>query len=155
MAAYYREFNGLFSCDAAVLAALAAARGAGWRVAIVTNGSPAQEDKMAAAGLAGVVDTWCVSSIEGTRKPEPRLLEIASQRCGEPLASAWMVGDSPEADIGAADAAGIRSVWIRHGRTWPAGLGFAPTLEADSFPEAVGLVLSCEPAGGAEPGTGP
>ena len=52
-----------------------------------------------------------------------------------------MIGDNPDSDIGAAHAAGIRSVWLRHGRPWPRE-DFAPTHEADSFPEAVDMVLS-------------
>ena len=57
------------------------------------------------------------------------------------LDGAWMIGDNADADIGAAHAAGIRSVWLRHGRPWPRE-DFAPTYEADSFPEAVEMVFS-------------
>lgn len=107
----------------------------------MTNGSPSQEDKILATGLHELVDTWCISEVEGCRKPEVRLLQIAADRCGEPLDSALMIGDNPESDIGAAHAAGIRSVWLRHGRTW-SHPDFAPTYQADSFPEAVELVMS-------------
>ncbi len=141
--AFYRDFTPLFHCDDPTRQALVRVREAGWRLAVVTNGSPSQEDKIFVAGLDELVDAWCVSAIEGCRKPEPRLLEIAAERCGEPLSSAWVVGDNPEADIGAAHAAGLPSVWIRRGRTW-GHPRFAPTAEADSFPGAVDVVLAAE-----------
>ena len=34
------------------------------------------------------------------------------------LGGAWMVGDSPEADIGGAAAVGLPSVWLHRGRGW-------------------------------------
>lgn len=141
VASFYRDFAAMFRLDPAVASALARARRSGWRIAIVSNGTPAQEPKIFASGLDAAVDAWCISGIEGCWKPQVRLLEIAAQRCGVPLAQAWMIGDSPEADIGAAQAAGIPSVWLRRGRTWPMS-GFAPTLQADSFPEAVDLILA-------------
>jgi putative hydrolase of the HAD superfamily len=140
VAAFYRDFAAMFQLDPAVASALARARRSGWRIAIVSNGTPAQEPKIFASGLDAAVDAWCISGIEGCWKPQVRLLEIAAQRCAVPLAQAWMIGDSPEADIGGAWAAGIPSVWLRHDRAWPLP-DFAPTLEADSFPEAVDLVL--------------
>jgi putative hydrolase of the HAD superfamily len=149
---FYRDFAALFHCAPAVGAALERARGAGWRIALVTNGTAAQELKILASGLDALVDGWAVSGKEGTYKPQVRLLQIAAERVGEPLASAWMVGDSPEADIGAAQAAGIPSVWLRRGRRWPLST-FRPTLEADTFPAAVDLVLAAS-GGGVVAGTG-
>ena len=138
---FYRQFGPLFRCEPDTRAALQRARDDGWRVAIVTNGSLSQESKIVASGLAGLVDTWCISEVEGLRKPDPALLRLAAQRCGVTLDSAWVIGDTPAADIAAAHAAGLPSVWIRRGRTWsePA---YAPTREADSFPQAVELVLT-------------
>jgi len=141
IADYYRAFLPQFRSDDAVRAALASARAQGWSIAIVTNGPDTQHDKIHHAGLEPLVDAWCVSSVEGHWKPDARLLELAAERCNLTLDGAWMIGDNPDSDIGAAHAAGIRSVWLRHGRPWPRA-DFAPTYEADSFPEAVDLVLS-------------
>ena len=140
---FYDAFPGLFHLDPGVGAALARARAEGWCVAVVTNGSPAQEDKILATGLDRLVDAWCISSVEGCRKPEVRLLEIAAERCGVPLGTAWMIGDAPFADIGAAHAGGLPSVWIRRGRTWPRH-DYLPTFEAETFPEAVERVLAAQ-----------
>jgi putative hydrolase of the HAD superfamily len=138
---YYRTFLPQFRTDDEVRAALDVARARGWRIAIVTNGPSTQEDKIRQAGLDRLVDTWCVSEIEGHSKPDARLLEIAAERCRSPLSEAWMIGDDPDTDIGAAHDAGIRSVWLRLGRSWPRR-DFFPTHEADSFPDAVDFVLS-------------
>lgn len=140
IADYYRTFLPQFRTDDAVRVSLAAARAQGWCIAIVTNGPETQLDKIRHAGLEELVDAWCVSSIEGHRKPDARLVEIAAERCGLTLVGAWMIGDNPDSDIGAAQAAGIRSVWLTHGRAWPRE-DFAPTYEADSFPEAVEMAI--------------
>ncbi len=143
---FYGVFALLFECDAEVRAALERARTAGWKIAIVTNGSPAQEGKILATGLDRLVDTWCISEVEGYRKPDVRLLDIAARRCGVPLERAWMIGDNGECDIGAAVAAGIPSVWIGERRPWPL-VEFSPTYEAASFAEAVDLALAgCQSA---------
>jgi len=136
VADYYRTFLPQFRSDDGVRAALASARAGGWCIAIVTNGPETQLDKIRHAGLEEFVDVWCVSAIEGHRKPDARLLEIAAERCDLALDGAWMIGDNPDSDIAAAHAAGIRSVWLRHGRSWPRE-DFAPTYVADSFAEAV------------------
>jgi HAD superfamily hydrolase (TIGR01509 family) len=142
VADYYRDFLPQYRADVDIPDALARVRAAGWKVAIVTNGPATQVDKIRHAGLDPLVDTWCVSEIEGTRKPDPGLLRLAAQRTGVPLGGAWMIGDDAEADIGAAHAAGIRSVWLRRGRAWPLR-ELAPTFEAATFGEAVDRVLSC------------
>jgi len=133
---FYGVFPGLCRLGPGVPEALVTLRATGWRVAVVTNGSPSQEDKICATGLDCLVDTWCISSIEGVRKPHPRLLEIAAERCGESLEGAWLVGDAPAADIGAAHAAGLPSVWLNRGRTWPRN-DYKPTFQAATFGEAV------------------
>ena len=46
------------------------------------------------------------------------------------LAGAWLVGDSPEADIGGANALGLPSVWLHRGRRW-SDPRYAPTRTAD------------------------
>ncbi|HUZ85512.1 MAG TPA: HAD family hydrolase [Candidatus Baltobacterales bacterium] len=119
--------------------ALTSLRGQGWKVAVVTNGSPAQLAKMEATGVVQCVDAWCISEVDGVRKPEPAIFQLAAHRCGVDLRYAWMIGDSAEADIGGAQAAGIRSAWLRRGRPWPL-TAFRPTLIVDSVAEAVAQI---------------
>ncbi len=50
------------------------------------------------------VDAVCVSEVEGCRKPDPRILRIAAEKCTMTLHDAWLVRDDGPADIGAAKA---------------------------------------------------
>jgi putative hydrolase of the HAD superfamily len=111
-------------------------RGSGWRIGVVTNGHPTQLRKLEVAGLDELVDACCVSEIEGVRKPDPAIFERAAERCGEPLAGAWMIGDNPDADVRGAHALGLSTIWLRHDRIW-AEPDFEPTLSVDSLDEAL------------------
>jgi putative hydrolase of the HAD superfamily len=138
----YRErLTELTTCTADVVNALKRARNASWTIAIVTNGDLFQHQKIAAANLDPLVDAVCISEVEGIRKPDRRILDIAAKRCGSSLEGAWMIGDDAENDVGVAVAAGIDSIWLTMGRTWDRP-DFHPTLTADSFSEGVNRVLA-------------
>ncbi|WP_237105573.1 HAD family hydrolase [Nonomuraea sp. MG754425] len=119
-AGYRRRMPHLVQCYPGVLAGLAELRATGWRVGIVTNGmADNQLGKLRRTGLADAVDGYAVSGVEGIRKPETGLFEVAAQRCGTNLAEGgWMVGDNFIADIQGAQTAGLRTIWIDRG-TWP------------------------------------
>ncbi|MFI2295299.1 HAD family hydrolase [Isoptericola sp. NPDC019571] len=88
----------------------------------MTNGTSAQQrGKIARCGLGDHVDAVVVSEEEGVAKPDPRLLEIALERLGAADADrrqVWMVGDAGHADVAAGRAAGTRTAWVSHGRSW-------------------------------------
>ena len=109
----------------------------GWRIGVVTNGPPSQNEKVTGTGLDRVVDGWVVSEEVGVRKPDRRIFELASARCGAPLDGGWMVGDSAPADMVGARNAGLRSVWLHRGRDW-AEVGHLP----DAFELAQGLPIT-------------
>ena len=69
------------------------------------------------------------------------IFALAAEATGQSLADAWMVGDSAEADIVGAHAAGLRSAYLLRGRTWPQTLP-APTVLATSLTEAVEAALA-------------
>ncbi|MEV0630167.1 HAD family hydrolase [Nonomuraea wenchangensis] len=119
-AGYRQRMPHLVQCYPGVLAGIADLRSAGWLVGIVTNGmADNQLGKLRRTGLADAVDGYAVSGVEGIRKPESGLFEIAAQRCGASLAEGgWMVGDSLIADVEGGQAAGLRTIWIDRG-TWP------------------------------------
>ncbi|WP_042420824.1 HAD family hydrolase [Streptacidiphilus anmyonensis] len=60
---------------------------------------------------------------------------------GDWTRTTWMVGDHAPADIAGAAVAGLRSVWLNHGRPWPE-LDYRPTITATGIPEAVDEVLN-------------
>ncbi|MFI6509638.1 HAD family hydrolase [Streptosporangium sp. NPDC050855] len=117
---YRQRMPYLVRCQPEVMDGLARLRAAGWKVAIVTNGTANNQlGKIQRTGLAEAVDAYALSGLEGIRKPDVGLFEIAAKRCGMALADGgWMVGDHLIADIGGGRAAGLRTVWIDRG-TWP------------------------------------
>lgn len=128
--------------DPEVLPALNRARRAGWTTAIVTNGTEAQQSrKIDTLGLRPSFAAVAISEAAGVRKPDPAIFHKAAAEAGSDLAGAWMIGDSAAADIGGAQAVGIDSVWLHRGREWPTDLP-EPSHQADSFAEAVDLVLA-------------
>jgi putative hydrolase of the HAD superfamily len=82
-------------------------------IAIVTNNLfDEQRDKLEYCGLAAFVDALVASEDVGVSKPDPKIFEIALERLRADKADAVMVGDSWQADIAGAHAAGIRAVWF-------------------------------------------
>lgn len=153
LAHYRRGINAHIQCPSSHIQALNTARSAGWSLGIVSNGGTRpQLEKIRRVGLGSLVDGWVISEEARCLKPDPRIFEIAAQRCGVPptgdwATHTWMVGDHAPADIAGAELTGLRSVWLHHGRPWPE-LGYRPTLSAAGIPEAVGLILSARSAPG-------
>jgi len=127
--------------DDAVVTALRRARAAGWVPFVVTNGTVAQQErKLRHTGLDREVAGWVVSEGAGVWKPDPAIFELAAAQAGQSLDGAWMIGDSAQADIEGARGVGLPSVWLHRGRPWPIP-AFEPDHVADSFPDAVDIVL--------------
>lgn len=134
------SFFSRFRCTEATIAALKRARHAGFKIAIVTNGSPSQMVKIEAASLEPHVDAICVSGIEGFAKPEAAIYELAASRCGSTLSDGWMVGDNPDTDLLGAHRLGLRTTWVSQNLDWPR-TDFTPTHRVATFPEAVNRIL--------------
>ncbi|MFE2110596.1 HAD-IA family hydrolase [Kitasatospora sp. NPDC059463] len=150
--AHYRHgINSYINCPARNIDALRAARAAGWTLGIVSNGSTGpQLEKIRRTGLGPMVDGWVISEEADCLKPDPLIFEIAARRCGvtptgDWAAHTWMIGDHAPADIAGAELAGLRSVWLHHGRPW-AEPAYRPTFKAAGLPEAVGQVLAARGA---------
>ncbi|WP_309710992.1 HAD family hydrolase [Armatimonas sp.] len=81
---------------------------------IITNGpSNIQREKLAQVGLTEFFDVIVADVDFGAPKPDPELFEYARKLIGLPSSELLFVGDSPEADIAGASAAGWRSVLFR------------------------------------------
>ncbi|MEV0429128.1 HAD-IA family hydrolase [Micromonospora sp. NPDC050495] len=128
--------------DPLVACALRIADDAGWVPVVVTNGVVRQQEaKIRRTGLDRYVADWVISEEAGVSKPNPRIFALAAHRVRMPLRGAWMIGDSPEADIGGATAVGLPSVWLHRGRRW-SDTRFAPTRTEDGLIAAVAAVLA-------------
>ena len=88
----------------------------GVRSAVITRNSRSSVSTVFARhGLAFDV---VVAREDAPPKPDPRPLLLACKRIGFGPDDAWMVGDG-QYDIEAGAAAGIRTVWVSHGRSPP------------------------------------
>ncbi|MFE3114177.1 HAD-IA family hydrolase [Kitasatospora indigofera] len=122
-ARYNTEFPATVRPFPGVPNALEAVRADGWQVVVVTNGGgEIQRAKLKASGIDALVDGVCISEEAGTRKPDPAIFETAAASVGRSLArGGWMVGDNAALDVVGGRAAGLRTVWVSHGRPWPGG----------------------------------
>lgn len=89
------------------------------QVAVVSNSDGAVEGYFRDRGIAQVgpgegveVNTIIDSHVVGVAKPDPRIFEIALERVGIGPEQAIHVGDSLYADVGGAEAAGVRPVHL-------------------------------------------
>lgn len=92
---------------------VAAAREAGWRVAIVTNNVTREQVlKVERGGLAPHIDALVTSEAFGASKPDPGILWHAIDRVGGARTDALVFGDSLTTDVAGARAAGLPVVWF-------------------------------------------
>lgn len=128
--------------DPLVACALRIADDAGWVPVVVCNGTVRQQDTLIRrTGLDRYVADWVISEEAGVSKPNPRIFALAAERARMRLRGAWVIGDSPEADIGGAAAVGLPSVWLHRGRPWM-DRRFAPTRTEDGLIPALAAVLA-------------
>lgn len=95
----------------------------GWRLGIVTNGiSDVQARKVAALGLAPLVDTIVYATADGSPgKPAAAPFLDACTRLAVDPARAVFVGDDLSADVEGASAAGLKTIWLAPPRLRGAG----------------------------------
>jgi putative hydrolase of the HAD superfamily len=128
--------------DPLVACALRIADDAGWVPVVVSNGTTLRDEaKIRQTGLDRYVADWVISEDAGVSKPNARIFALAAQRVRMRLSGAWVVGDSPEADIGGAASVGLPSVWLHRGRRWVESR-FQPTRTADGVIPALAAVMA-------------
>ena len=83
------------------------------RLVLATNGaSDLQRLKLETSSLAGYFDDVLVSSDIGFAKPHPHFFEHALRHADAGPDETLMVGDNIRKDIGGAQEAGIRGIWV-------------------------------------------
>ncbi|HEX2067018.1 MAG TPA: HAD family hydrolase, partial [Candidatus Thermoplasmatota archaeon] len=114
LAAHFRQHVvGHLGLLPGALEALAAARRAGARTALLTNGPGAvQRPKVEQFGLAAHVDFVGITGEIGHWKPAPEAFLHVLGRLGVEARDAVMVGDSIDFDIAPARRLGMRTVWV-------------------------------------------
>ena len=97
--------------------ALRALRAAGARLVVVSNWDASLHERLTETGLAVLVDGALASAEVGAAKPDRAIFAAALALAGAAPYEAWHVGDSIEADVEGARAAGLTPVLIdREGR---------------------------------------
>jgi putative hydrolase of the HAD superfamily len=100
-----------------VPAALTALRAGGARMVVVSNWDISLHDALAETGLAELVDGAITSAEHGAAKPDPSIFHAALALIGAAPQDAIHVGDSLEADVDGALAAGIEPVYVARDAT--------------------------------------
>jgi putative hydrolase of the HAD superfamily len=95
-----------------VLPALRRLRDAGLRLVVVSNWDVSLHDRLAETGIAARVDGAIASAELGVAKPDAAIFAHALTMAGVGAGEAVHVGDSPDADVAGARAAGIEPVLI-------------------------------------------
>ncbi len=125
--------------------ALTALRGAGLRLALISNASDHRlvEAVLARTGLAAYLDPVVSSAGYGRIKPDPGIFravlhawELAPQQCA-------MVGDTLDADIGGAQALGMRAILVTmdpNPHNPPLAGAIVPDATAGSLEEAAEII---------------
>jgi putative hydrolase of the HAD superfamily len=112
-----------FHAFADVPAGLAALRDDGWRLVVVSNWDVSLHERLAETGIAPLVDGAVASAELGAAKPDPAIFAHALELAGARAAGSWHAGDSVEADVEGARAAGLRPVLVaRDGERAPPGV---------------------------------
>jgi putative hydrolase of the HAD superfamily len=115
-AAYRRSWHG-FDDAAPAVAALAAA---GYRLAVLTNGSEQQQTaKLRAMGLLEPMEAVFTAEAIDARKPDPRAFRIACERLGVAPEHVLYVGDEHEVDVLGARGAGLSALLLDRDGTAP------------------------------------
>ncbi|MFD6175064.1 HAD family hydrolase [Streptomyces coeruleorubidus] len=121
---------------------LGKAQADGCTCVIVTNGRTVQQEaKIRNTGLDQLVQGWVISEGVGHKKPEPEIFQAAAATVSLPLQGAWVIGDSPHADIAGAHTLGLRSVWVTDGRAWTQA-SYRPTHVADDVASAINHAIT-------------
>ena len=144
IADYNVKYPACYSIDEGTVRAVRCLRSNGWKVGVVTNGSPSQWNKFEVTNIAHEFDAVCISAIVGVAKPNVAIFEEAARLCGVPLAG-WMVGDSATADIDGGKRAGLKTIWMSRGRLWDPSVP-SPDAIVNSISEAVEVIMGVESA---------
>jgi putative hydrolase of the HAD superfamily len=92
--------------------ALRAWRARGIRLIVVSNWDASLPEVLERTGLAELVDGAVSSAVVGAAKPDPAPVLEGLRLAGVAPEDAWLIGDDPEADLGAAAAAGVHGVLV-------------------------------------------
>jgi putative hydrolase of the HAD superfamily len=102
----------------------------GLRLVVVSNWDVSLHERLAELELTPLLDGAVASAELGAAKPDPAIFAHALGLAGSAPELAWHAGDSLEADVAGARAAGVAPVFVaRHGEPAPPGVPVVSTLD--------------------------
>jgi HAD superfamily hydrolase (TIGR01509 family) len=116
---YHQEFNLWESVPEEVRPSLAALRGRGLQLVVVSNANGVLHRAFDRLGLTTHVDVIFDSHREGVEKPDPRFFQIALERSGARAETTMHVGDLYHVDVAGARAAGITPALLDTANLYP------------------------------------
>ena len=122
--------------------ALRALRRRGLALVVVSNWDVSLHERLRDSGLEPLLDGAVASAEAGAAKPDPAIFRHALALAGVPAAAAWHAGDSLDADVAGARAAGIRPVLVARGGAPPVAPGVPVVRGLDELPA---LVIGADP----------
>jgi putative hydrolase of the HAD superfamily len=121
--------------------ALIAARAANLTIVVASNWDASLPHVLASVGLLELLDGVACSAVAGARKPSREVFTAALALAGAAPREAVHVGDSLEADVAGARAAGIAAILLRRGgEAGPVGVTTIDSLR--TLPGILGRSLS-------------
>ena len=106
---------------------------------VLTNGYKYQHEKMKRSGVGNLAPFYIVSGDFGCHKPCKEVFIEASKKIDLPCEEILFVGDTAETDIIGAQSVGMKTAWIRMGRSYP--LENKPDFEIDHVKD-LGSILN-------------
>ncbi|CAA9480641.1 MAG: hypothetical protein AVDCRST_MAG38-2004 [uncultured Solirubrobacteraceae bacterium] len=94
------------------VATLEALRARRLRLVVLSNWDFSLHEMLVNTGLDALVDGAVSSAEYGIAKPDPAIFEHALALAGVAADEAWHVGDSADADVVGAQAAGVRPIYV-------------------------------------------
>ncbi|MDT0307901.1 HAD family hydrolase [Streptomyces sp. DSM 44917] len=138
--AHRRVESGLFPDVLPALAALTP----GYRHGLLSNSdTDHQEGTLRSLGIRDRFEVLLCSSQLGHAKPAPEAFLAACEALGLPPGSVAYVGDRPDVDAAAADAAGLHGIWLDRAATLPPPPGVRRITGLTALPD----LLRTLPAG--------
>jgi len=113
---------------------------AGVRVGILTNGWSQLQEKKIARAIGAFPGPILVSDVIGAYKPSSDAFRQLERALGCSASELWYVGDNPVADIGGAQAYGVRAIWLdRDGIPYPADLA-PPDARVENLTDVLAII---------------
>ena len=102
----------------------------GHRLVVLSNWDVSLHERLDELGLTPLLDAAVASAELGAAKPDPAAFARALELAGAEPGRAWHAGDSVEADVEGALAAGVTPVLVaRRGEPAPPGVAVVATLD--------------------------